>query len=412
MPIFTEKDMNICIPKLVRVKQYFEDEHIIEIEETVRKQLMSKDIKKKIIQGQSVAIAVGSRGIDNIEKIVKATVDILKSLGAEPFIFPAMGSHGGGTVSGQLEILNSYGINEQNMGVSINASVRVIRIGTTENGIPVVIDEVASKADMIVIINRIKEHTDFSGTYESGLCKMLAIGLGKHEGCTRYHKEGFDLFPILMPEIANIVIKNSKIGFGLAIIENAYGKTALIKAVTAENIIIEEPGLLAIAKKFKAKIMIPEIDLLIVNEIGKDISGGGMDSKITGILGCNEKWRLDGFKGPKIKKVFVLGISSDSHGNANGIGLADFMLKSVFSQIDFTATYANAIASGVSESAKIPLMLDTINDGIIASFVNSSYDDISQLKIVRIKNTRDLEEIEVSENLLCFVNRGNRMEII
>lgn len=412
MPIFTEKAKNIKIPELVPVEQVFDTTHIDNIEEAVLQQIKKEEINKNIIKGQKIAIAVGSRGISAIDKIVKATIDFLKFQDTYPFIVPAMGSHGGGTAAGQLEILESYGISEKTMGVPVVTGQEVIQIGTTKSGVPVVIDKQAYEADMIIVINRIKCHTDFSGKYESGLCKMLAIGLGKHEGCTCYHKEGFDAFPDILPEIASIVIENVNVGFGLAIIENAYGKIYSIDALNASDILKKEPELLLRAKQLKPSIMIRDIDLLIVEEIGKDISGGGIDPKITGILGYKEKWRLKNFVGPNIKNVFVLGLSRSTHGNANGLGIADFTLRSIYEQIDFDTTYSNALAARALDGVKIPMMVDSYEEGIMAAFIMTGYDDISQLKIVKIANTLKLDRIEVTENLLPEILKNKKMKIL
>jgi hypothetical protein len=411
MPVFIEKNKNLNVPKLVNVQQIFDHQHRDNIEEIVSTEIHNLRMEEKII-GKRIAIAVGSRGILHHDRIVKATIDTLTTLGANPFIVTAMGSHGSGTSAGQLEILESYGITEEKMGVPIFAEQKVIQVGATKSGIPVVVDQKAWEAEMIVVVNRVKSHTDFSGDIESGLCKMLAIGLGKQEGCSRYHNEGFDHFPTLIPEIASIVIENTKVGFGIGIIENAYGETYDIKAVAAKDILRVEPKLLSVAKRLKPSIMIHNIDLLIVDEIGKDISGGGMDSKITGILGYKEKWKVPGFNGPTIKMTFVLSLSKATHGNANGIGLADFTLKSLFHQIDFEATYTNALASKAIDGTKIPMLVDTYEEGIVAGFAMTNYDDISQMKIVRIHNTLSLDTIQVSENLIPEVMRNPKMKIL
>lgn len=410
MPIFPEKSKNIHIPKLLPVEQIFDNRHVVDIENLVASEINNLDLSKNI-KGKRVAVAVGSRGIRNIARITKATVDTLKLLDAEPFIVTAMGSHGGGTLEGQLKILESYGITEETMGTQICAEQSVVAIGVTKTSVPVVIDKNAYEADMIVVINRVKCHTDFSGEIESGLCKMLAIGLGKHEGCSRYHAEGFDNFPALITEIASIIIQNSKVGFGIAVIENGYGETFDVKAVAARDIIMVEPKLLEISKKLKPSLMIRNIDLLIVDEIGKDISGGGMDSKIIGILGYKNKWRVPEFDGPIVEMVFVLGLSEATHGNANGIGLADFALYEIMDQIDFEASYTNALTAKAIDGTKIPMLVDTIDDGIRAAFAMTNYEDISQMKIVRIHNTSTLDNIEVSENLVPEIQQNPKIRL-
>ncbi len=410
MPILTDSALKISLPKMTKVMQTFDRIKIENIEEIIIQELRKEEIYKRVYPGQKIALAIGSRGIYQLDVIVKTLVNFLKDKGAKPFIVPSMGSHGGATAPGQLKVLESYGISEIKMGVPIISSMEVIEIGKTVDGIPVYFDKVAyENADMVIPVARIKPHTDFKGEIESGICKMMAIGLGKHIGCSRLHQEGFDTFAKLIPEVAKIIIEKTKIGFGLGIIENAYDKTMTIQAIPSDKIIDEEKKLLTIAKRQMPSIMVPEIDVLIVEEIGKDISGAGMDPNI---IGRTTKGKLDGFNGPKIQRIVVLGLSDATQGNACGIGLADFTTRKVADQINQVSTYANVIASANPEAGRIPISLDNEREAIIAAIKCCSRIDENNPKIVRIKNTLDLEIIEVSQNILTDLVNNERIRII
>lgn len=409
MPVLPESALNLKLPNMIKVKQRFQAEDIENIEEIVYQQIYQDNIKSLVKPDQKIAIAVGSRGICNLSRIVKAIGSCLKELGAKPFIVPAMGSHGGGTADGQREILNSYGINETTMNMPVISSMEVVKIGETKDGIPVLMDKYAYNADMVVLVARVKPHTDFKGKIESGLCKMMAIGLGKHEGCSRLHQEGFENFHYVIPSVAEVFLKNAPIGFGMAIIENAYDKTYLIKAVKATNILEEEPKLLELAKKMMPRIMVPEIDVLVVERIGKDISGAGMDPNI---IGRTTKGKLSNFDGPDIKRIVVLDLSENAHGNACGIGLADFTVRQILDKIDHTATYANVIASGNPEAGRIPVVMENEREAIIAAIKCCSRIDEHNPKIVKIKDTLHLGEILVSENMIPMIKGNKNVEIV
>jgi hypothetical protein len=397
LPVLPRRVLDIPLPRMIKVLQKFESRGLADLERSIREQCLRREIRDRIRPGQRLALAVGSRGITNLARIVGTVADCLKTLGAEPFIVPAMGSHGGGTAEGQREVLHSLGISEHDIGVPIVSSMEVVRIGETSDGIPVLMNREAFLADMVVPIARIKPHTDFRGAYESGICKMLAIGLGSHEGCSRLHQEGFTHFHQLIPEVAGVFLKQAHIGFALALVEDAYEETAIVETVTAEDILEREPRLLKKAKAWMPRIMIPEIDILAVEEIGKEISGAGMDPNI---IGRTTQGILSDFSGPNIKRIVVLDLSEETHGNACGIGLADFTTKKVWGKIDLTATYANVIASGNPEAGRIPVLMEGEKDAIQAALSCSPGVNIDQPRIVRIKNTLDLRVIHVSENML------------
>ena len=409
MGLLPESANDIKIPKMHCIKQIFEPEYIADIEQAIVDEMNKPEIAELIKPGMKVALAVGSRGIHKIDLITRRVGLVLKEKGAAPFIVPAMGSHGGGVASGQSEILESYGITEETMEMPVLSSMEVIKLGKTKNGVDVYIDKIAhEEADLIIPIVRIKPHTDYKAPIESGLCKMLVIGLGKHIGCSRMHQEGFSAFGALIPEAAGIILQNAKIGFGIAIVENAYDKPFLIEAVKADSIMQREPELLKIAKAKMPSIMLDEIDVLVINELGKDISGAGMDPNITG---RTTKGVLTGFQGPKIQRIIVKGLTQATHGNATGIGLADFILKKGYEQMDLPSTYTNSVGSGNPEAGRIPVIVDDERQGIIASLLTCVGIDIANPKIVNIKNTLDLSEIWVSDALLPYC-KNERMQLV
>lgn len=409
MPILPEEALAFEMPQLVKVRQKFDATEIVDIETAVLQEINQPAIAGMIKPGAKVAIAVGSRGISNIARMVKTLGRRIRELGGQPFVVAAMGSHGGGTAEGQQGVLASLGVTEAAMGIPVVCSMEVVNIGKTDDGVPVYMDKVAYNADMVVLVARVKPHTDFKGDFESGLCKMMAIGLGKHIGCSRLHQEGFDCFSTLLPAVAKVFIAKARIGFGLAVLENAYDKTYSIKAVRASEFLAEEPNLLAAAKKLMPRIMLPTIDVLIVEQIGKDISGAGMDPNI---IGRTTKGKLPSFNGPTIQRIVVLDLSEATHGNACGIGLADFITKSTFAKLDYLSTYANVIASANPEAGRIPVVMETEKEAVIAAVRCCSKIDISRPRIVRIKDTLSLEYIWISANLCPEVATNPDVEII
>ncbi|MDF2676818.1 MAG: hypothetical protein K0Q97_1129 [Bacillota bacterium] len=409
MPILLEEDNNINLPKMYKVKQSFNKDKLDDIEGTIKLEINKDEIKSKIKIGQKVAVAVGSRGIKNISKIVKSVVDEIKFAGAEPFIVSAMGSHGSGTEEGQREILNGYGITEESMGVKIITKIDVVEIGKTKKGITVYFDKTSFEADLIVPINRVKLHTDFVSDIQSGICKMLVIGLGNHKGCTSIHEEDFDCFGELLKEAATMIMEKVNVGFGVAIVENAYDQTALIKAIHSENLIEEEIKLVKIAKQNMPTLMIPDIDILIVQEIGKNISGAGFDPNILGKSYILNEFVLDV---PKIKRMILLDITEESHGNGIGLGIFDIITKKVFDQLDYESIYTNGIAVKCIDDCKIPLIAEDEYEALKIAIKILRKADKENLKIVKIKNTLQLEYIEISEALLNDVLNNERLTLI
>lgn len=410
MPILTEEALRMQLPRMNKVKQKFDETRIEDVEGSVRQQLCQEHIRSLVKPGQSVAIAVGSRGIDNLNRIVKQTIICLQGFGAEPFIVPAMGSHGGATAEGQREVLCGYGVTEAAMGVPVKSSMEVTQIGQTAKGIPVYMDSAALAADMVVPIARVKPHTSFRGQVESGLCKMLAIGLGKHLGCSRLHQEGWSSMATTIEAVGEVFVSKLNPGFGMALVENAFDQTAIIKVVVKDDFIVQDKELLKIAKDLMPGILVPNMDVLVVEQMGKDISGGGMDPNITGRSAATGK--VPGFTGPSAKRLVILGLTEASHGNASGIGSADFTTKKVFDSIDFIATYANMIAGNAPEGARIPIVMDNEREAIIAAVRTSGVIGENGPLVVRIKDTLHLGEIWVSENMLPLIKDNPRVNIL
>lgn len=409
MPILLYEDMNIILPKMYRVKQIFNEDKLEDIDETVKYEINKEEIKYKIIKGKKIAVAVGSRGIKNLSQIVKAVIDEIKNAGGEPFIVSAMGSHGGGSESGQRDILTGYGITEQSMGVEIVTKTEVVEIGETKDGIKIYFDRVAYESDIVIPINRIKLHTDFVADIQSGICKMLVIGLGNHKGCTSVHEADFDCFGEVLKEAALMIMKKVNVGFGVAILENAYDQTAVIKAIPSENLIQEEAKLVKIAKQNMPTLMIPEIDVLVVEEIGKNISGAGFDPNILGKSFILKEFVLDV---PKIKRMVLLNISEESHGNAIGMGIFDIITRKVFENLDYESIYANGIAVKCIDDCKIPLIAKDEEEAIKIAIKVIRGVDKDKLKIVKIKNTLELEYIEVSESVLDYVSKNDKLILV
>lgn len=385
----------VTIPGMVRVKQSFPRPRIEDVEAAVLAEFGRPEIAGRIKAGSRIAVGVGSRGITNYQLIIKTIVDELKRMGARPFIVASMGSHGGATVAGQEEILSGYGITEEALGCPLCIGTETQVIGATEDGLPVQIDAYAAKADGIIIVNRIKAHTAFMGDYESGLMKMLAIGLAKQAGADYCHAKGFGHMAETVPKFGKAIIRNSKLLFGVAVVENAYDDTHIIRAVPAESIAQEEPGLLLEAKANMSRILIPEADVLIVHEIGKNISGDGMDPNVSGTFATPYA-----HGGIKAQRVAVLNITEESHGNTVGWGMADVSTRKAFDRFDMDKTYPNSLTCRVTQVSKVPMIFKNDEECIKAAIKTCADVDIDHMRVVYIKNTLHMKEIMVSEALV------------
>ncbi|MBC8229950.1 DUF2088 domain-containing protein [bacterium] len=397
------------LPRMVKVRQNFDALVVEDIPETVKLELAKLHLPKSINAGETVAIAAGSRGIANIDTVVKAIVSNLKLIGAKPYIIPAMGSHGGATAEGQIDVLRHYGITEETVGAPVLATMEVVQIGETEDGLPVLIGKDAYESDHIVMLNRIKSHTDFSGVIESGLMKMLAIGLGKQKGANMYHRAFFRYgFEHVIRTVSQVVLSSGKITFGVGLIENAYGQTARIAAMLADELEITEQKLLVEAKNFSGSLPFDELDLLIVDKMGKNISGTGMDTKIIGRLMQNFEPEP---QKPAILRIFVRDLTEESNGNACGIGLADFTTTRLVEKIDRPATYMNSITALGPQKVRTPVYYDTDREAIENALDTVGLTKPKDCRVVRIESTLHLGEVEISESLLPAAQTKADLEI-
>jgi hypothetical protein len=394
-----------------RVTQRFPRPRLTDLEATVRTELERPEVAARLEPLGSVALAVGSRGIAHLAEIVTALVGGLRSRGLDVFIVPAMGSHGGATAAGQIDMLAHLGISEATVGAPIRSGMEVVEIGSVLSAhghdVPVFLDAIAwSEADAVIPVNRVKPHTGFRGPVESGLCKMLAIGLGKHTGAARLHAEGYEVFDRLILETARVIIATGRVALGVAIVENAYGEVSLIEAVPADRIPEREPQLLDEARRLMARLLMPAIDVLVVEEFGKNISGVGMDANVTGR--GETGGALPRFDGPTISRIVVLGLTDESGGNAHGIGLADLITQRAFDQIDRSATWINSLTAGSLAAGHIPIALPTDEAAIDAATHALPGVAPAAARIVRIRNTLHLTEIAVSDTLVetCRATAG------
>jgi hypothetical protein len=382
------------LPNMYRIRQRFDDTRVEDIRETVKAELGGLSWSA-IRPGDRVAITAGSRGIADIAQILGATVEFFKSLEAEPFLFPAMGSHGGATAEGQVAMLAQLGVTEASVNAPILSSMETEEIGSTEDNVPVFVDKNALAADHIVVVNRIKSHTKFKAPIESGLMKMMAIGMGKLKGSELYHSAAvqYTFFKIIA-DAARVVLTKVPVVCAVGILENAYGQTAKISVLKAAEIESREKDLLNLSKKMMAKLPFNEIDLLIVDEMGKDISGVGIDPNITG----RNRDLLGVFPHPvQVKRLFVRDLTDRSKGNATGIGLADVTTQRLVDKIDYAATYKNCITGVSPEKAAVPMHFGTDRDAIDVALGCIGLIPSVNSKIVRIKNTLRLDILEVSE---------------
>ena len=408
MPILLKEDYKYPLPKLVSVEQIFDHLEIEDVEEKTKREFEKEEIRQKIHIGDKVAIAVGSRGIQNLRKIVKILIEMVKNQGANPYIVSAMGSHGSGTEEGQREILEGYGITPESMGVPVVTTTDVEKVGELSGGKKVYFDCAAAKADAIIVVNRIKLHTDFTGELQSGLCKMLVIGLGNQTGCSAIHEENPENFSEIIENAAKLILDKYPVIFGVGIIENAYDKTFHVEAVPSECLIKREKELVKIAKDKMPRLMIPDIDVLIVDQIGKNISGAGYDPNILGRSSVLTKYSLPI---PNIRKMVLLNLTTESHGNGIGMGLFDVVTKKVFEQLDYEAMYANALACKCIEDVKIPLIAADKEDAVRVAIKCIRDVDKENLKIVEIKDTLSLDRIWVSKSVIEDIQNNPKIKI-
>ena len=398
-------------PRIADVEQVFPRPRLDSVAGEIMKSFSTKDLDLPNLKGKKIAVAVGSRGISNLSEVVGSIVDRLKQEGAAPFIVPAMGSHGGGTAEGQTRILAGYGVTPEKIDAPVKSSLETVCLGETEEGISVFVDKNAYDSDGIVLVNRIKPHTDFQGTYESGLLKMITIGLGKIDGASSFH--GWVMtYPHhqLLQSISQVVFETGKILFGVAILENAYHETAKIELIPGWKISEREKELLPEAKKLMPALPVEQADVLIIDQIGKDISGAGMDPNITGRrFRVNSVWQ----QSPEITRIIVLDLTPGSGGNAVGVGLADFCSPKLVKKMNRRATYLNATTSRNTVPAHIPLYFDSDQETIgraLTSLVGSTKPQ--EARLLRIRDTLSLSKLQVSEALIPELEKHPRVSKI
>jgi len=396
---------------MLRLRQHFQAPLVEDVAGTVQSELAKLDLGAKLKPGQSVAVTVGSRGIANIAVITKAVVDHLKRLGGVPFIVPAMGSHGGGTAEGQRAIVEEYGVTEQYVGAEIRSSMETVIVDRTPQGVPVHFDKHASLADHIIVVGRIKPHTNFVGDIESGLHKMMLIGLGKHEGAKIYHRAIMDYsWPEIALSVAGSVLKKCRILCGLGIVENAYDQTGLIEAVPPEKFFERESALLKTSIEWLPRLPFDKVDLLIVDQIGKNISGSGMDTNVIGRK-FNDH-RATEKDAVAAKLIFVRGLTPETHGNACGIGLAEFTNQRTVEQIDKRITAINCITGGHAPAGMIPIHFATDREVLTNSLPLIGLTAPQDAAIVQIPNTLHLKYVNVSEAYLPLIRERRDLEVL
>ncbi|MGQ0636563.1 MAG: lactate racemase domain-containing protein [Planctomycetaceae bacterium] len=398
-------------PRMIRLRQKFDCPRIHDLAAEVERQLASLNLRATVRPGQSVAITVGSRGIANIAVITRAIVSHFKALGAKPFVVPAMGSHGGGTAEGQRAIVEGYGVTEAYVGCEIRASMETVIVDETPQGIPVHFDKHAYGADHVVVAGRIKPHTGFVGEIESGLHKMMLIGLGKHNGAKIYHRAIMDYSWLeIVQAVADSVLKKCKVVCGLGIVENAYDETGLIAAVRPEEFRQREKELLVLAKDWLPRLPFKKVDLLIIDEIGKDISGSGMDTNVVGRK-YNDH-RATRHDNVAVKTIFIRGLTEATHGNACGLGLAEFTNRRTIESVDHRITAINALTGGHAPAAAVPIAYQCDREVLENALPTIGLTPPEKARIVQISNTLHLGEVLVSEVHLPEIDSRPELEII
>jgi len=386
----------IVLPRMVEVRQTVPAPKLEDFVSEIRKELGRAKLSERVRPGAKIAITAGSRGIAHIQQVLATVVDEVRAAWGDPFLIPAMGSHGGATPEGQIAVLKSLGVTPETVGAPILATMEVSFVGRLGNGTPVYVDRNAMQADGIIVVGRVKPHTDFKDKIESGLMKMIVIGLGKQKGAEMIHRFKSEGYHKLLPEAARLIMKKAPIILGLGVVENAHHEIAIVKAIEPKDIEAEEMELLEKAKGLLARIPFKDMDVLIIDEIGKEISGTGMDTNVVG------RFWLPGEhdpQAPNINIIVVLDLTEDTHGNAIGIGLADLTTQRLVSKIDYPSTFVNALTGTHPLPGKTPISLPSDRDAITAALHICGPIDPKEAKVVRIKNTQYLERFWISESL-------------
>jgi len=399
----------VRLPEFVKVRQKFSSDCIPreEVADTLRRALSRQAIAETLQPGMRVCITCGSRGIDNYVTVIRTLADFCKERGAKPFAIPAMGSHGGATAPGQREVLEALGITEESIGCPIISSMETKIVGHTADGKAVHVDANAAAADAIIVVNRIKPHTSFRGTYESGLMKMMAIGLGKQKGADSCHSSGYKYMAQMIPAFGNVILQNAPVVFGVALLENAFDRTAQIHALTPAEIPQREPELLQQAFGLMPKLYFDDCDVLVVDEIGKNISGGGMDPNITGAF--STPYASGGIRA---QTRCILSLTPQTHGSGYGMGAADVVSLRLYQALDLEKTYPNSITSTALSFSKLPIVMGNDRDAIRLCVKSCTDINKEDPRIIRIRNTLALEEIWVSRAMIPEVLANPNLELL
>jgi Lactate racemase N-terminal domain len=405
----TAMAMELEFPRMIEVLQTYPPSPQLNFSRLLAEQFEAQGLREKIVPGMRIAVGVGSRGIANLKEIVKATLSLLTAAGAQPFVIPAMGSHGGATPEGQIKILSDYGITAEDLGIPIEGSMEVKKIGTAFNELSVVFSVRALQADGVIAINRVKPHTDFRGTLGSGIQKMLTIGFGKQEGAANAHRAAAHLgYEVVLREFSKIILEHIPVLCGIAILEDQNHQTAEVKVLPPDVIVREENRLLETARSLMPRLPVDEIDLLIVDRIGKEISGTGMDTNIIGrdITGYSTGLGAENAAKPRIHRIFVRELSATTKGNGIGIGLADFTTTRAVKTLDLKSMYMNALTAIGLHPAKIPIQFDTDREAIHSALATLASSSPEKLRVVRIADTLNLKRLLVSQSCISAVSHS------
>lgn len=400
------------LPRMIRVQQDYPVPPKLDIEKTLRQEFGA--VRSRLKPGARIGVAVGSRGISHLREIIGAIIKILKEAGAQPFIIPAMGSHGGATAEGQIDVLSTYNITEATMGVSIRASMEVKQIGTSEHGVPVYCSVEAMGADGVIIVNRVKPHTDFSGDLGSGIMKMAVIGLGKRTGANTMHMAATKIgYEPAIRGIARVILREAPVICGVAILENQFHDTGKLAVLAREVIEAEETKLIVEARAMMPVLPFEEIDLLIIDRMGKNISGCGMDPNVIGrsVYGYVSSIARTGTFTPYIRRIFVRDLTEETHGNAIGLGLADMTTTRLVRGMDHRSTYINALTAVQPQVAKIPIHFDTDREAIEQAIASLAITDGRPPMVVRILDTLSVANFEASEAMLPVIKKTPLLKI-
>ena len=397
------------LPRWAPVRQLLDADEVADMAQAVADELTRPGTGDAITPGARVAILAGSRGVDRVAEVIRALADGVRSRGGVPFVVPAMGSHGGATAEGQAAILAHYGITEASVGCPVRSCMDTVHLGDVLGDVPVYVDRLAyEEADLVIPVNRVKPHTDFAGPVESGLAKMLAIGLGKQKGADAFHSRGYGKFPRLIPAVAASTLTKVPIPFGVALVENAFSRCALVEAVPAARLADREPELLVLARERLGRLPEPPIDVLVVDRIGKDVSGAGADPNVLNrdFVGIVDR-SLDR---PRIQRVVFRDLTDDTEGNATGVALADVVTRRLVDRVDVTRTYMNALTSKNPESARVPLTADDDRQALHLALACCVGTRPETARIARIESTKHVDHLWASEPLLPDLLATGRVE--